>query len=259
MYDIDFILYQIKDDCFNNGGCGFDFKGKSFHWWDCYHSKKRLFSYVWEYETSTRDSTLKEMKEYERVLKKLPKGISFSRQDMTVDKSLPNDVPHMEHESVYLHYDIQYIIHVSDDYSKKIVASAGKRRTFITNSEISPKFISQAEDFKSKVQSNYMNIVKDMYNAVKKYYYDLNYLGIGKRFDGCHESEIDFSAYGMKPLSEAYQVLGFALAITEYGAPYLQDTEFFKLDLHISEYDSHVFIDIVGTKRPDPNAGLNDW
>lgn len=260
MFDnIDLILVQIRNNCFHRGGHGFDIDGRSFTWWELYRPKKKLFGYVWEQTSSSFDSTLEEMKEFERVLKKLPNGISYSKQDTGGDKSLPKDVPQKELAGEYIFYSTKYIIHVSDAYSKKIVASSKKSKTFISNdNNVSKTVISQAKTFKARVQSKYMYIVKDMYEAFEKGNYCLNSRGIGTNYDGANETSLSFSKYEMKNMSETYQVLGFALAITEYGAQYLQDTEFFSLYVE-SKYDHSILISIVGIKQTYPNSELNDW
>lgn len=238
MADINEILNCIKYECFIHNGLSFDYQYQSFSW----VIEKNDLSCLFGISSLIPKRDREEMKKYEQILKQLPKGISYTKQHKLVSNG-------------YYDYETQYIIHIPEVYSRGIVNSAGKGRTFIKN-ELESGILEQIYDFKSKVQSQYQNIVKDMYIAFEQNNDYISSNGIGTNYDGYFDVKVAFSTYGLKSLIDKYQILGLAYAIAEYGAPYLQETEYFCLELFSR---NRVRIYKIGTKSYNPDDDLSEW
>ena len=249
--EINRILCLVRKECLYANGCRCKFNYKTINWLETYYSKKGFFKYRWEMKSSCSNYHNVQMEECELILKKLPKGLSYTKETILERDELKSVEPHKEYMSARKWYKTIYTVWISEPYSQKVLKSLGKSRAFI-DGFITTETETKAYDFKKKVLKLYSNLVTDMYSAFE---HGNNYIcssGLGQ-----YESDvkIKFSDYKLKPLTKEYQYIGLALAIAEQGSVYLTTTELFRIN---SAYYG-AFIDKIDTTPKNTNNDLHEW
>lgn len=249
--EVNRIIWRIRDKCIYANGNICELEYKTFNWNETYHSKKAFLGFKWIFSSS--DSYYKEkMQECELILKKLPRGLTYTKKDILERDELQSIEPHKEYIYAKKCYKTIYTIQISETYSHNILMSLIKSRVFINNYIPSDMEI-KALDFKKKVLSQYINLIKDMYVAFEQGNNFVSKLGISNNYDD--GLKIAFSDYRLKPLLEEYQYIGLAFAIAEQGIMYLKPTELFCINNH----SFGARISKIDTTSKDENDGLNEW
>lgn len=239
---IDSLVKQLKTQCFINNGCGFD-KQEAHVWWrKQYYGKPTFFKTEWICSKSEMDEP-----RYTKVveyLSKLPAGITYTAETKKT-KSLPSVINTERYE--YEEYTTDFIIHVSDTYSKSIVDS-NKGSKIVVLPQFSSLIMSDAEKYKKNIETKHSQIIEPFFDTQIQHY-----TSSMLRYDGFYDG-VSFSYIKMKPLEHGFQLLGMALAFVQYGLKFLKENEFYTIDANES------ITDISITKHTiKDNNSLSDW
>ncbi len=239
---IDSLVKKLKLQCIINNGCGFDEKHEHVWWRKQYYGKSTFFKTEWKCSKSEMDEP-----RYVKVieyLSKLPSGITYTAETKKT-KSLPSVINTDRFE--YEEYTTDFIIHVSDAYSKSIVNN-NKGSKIVIWPQISNSIMSDAKKFKETIESKHSQIIEPFFDTQIQHYTSSTL-----RYDGFYDG-VGFSYIKMKPLEHSFQLLGMALAFVNYGLRFLKENEFYTIDANES------ITDISITKHTiKDNSSLNDW
>lgn len=238
------ILNLIKRECFEHNGSSFDARDQylTFCWSKEYTGKKFLFSTKWIYQ-GTKDK--EKIKQAEKILLKLPTGITYTRNDIITEK-LPEKAS--EYMSKYERFTTTFSIHVSAEYSQNVVNQNNGRRIVIIDN-FDKQTMENADAFKNLVLTKHSEILEPLF---------LN--GFSKLPCLTNSGFTDYDCRGyslqsvnMKPLQNESQRLGLMLALGEYGEKFIPNNEYWFIDGHSSDS-----INISRSQiRYTPH--LNDW
>ena len=204
MITMDEIYEGIIRGCFINNGCEFDDEKICF---DIYWSREKegLLGLKWRYE-----KCYDEIKRTERLLSKLPNGITYKRTDILLRR----------YESGREHYVTKFEIHVSASYSKTIVRQNNGRK-FVVLSKFDKKTLHDAEVFKEKVLSTHSEILESLFAEG----YSTSHILTNHGFTDFDCRGISLKYVNMKPLQNESQRLGLILALAEYAEQRLSNDE----------------------------------
>lgn len=290
-YDV--LMNRISMECYLHRGCAFTISGANLNlysgalkWSECYRLKKSLFSGPeWIYEktvdsisaTSAGDQS-NDIEKTKALLAKLPDGITYEKVGVTINQrgrpdphaKLPDPNKSAKNAEEYIRHTGDYQITVSEAYASKIVNGHRDSKVIILGN-FNKDTIEKARDFKRTVLSSHSEIIEPLFDGFAhcnlsgtsgnpKYTRDeyrcvclsnTGFHGVGSNY------RYHFEEISMKPLNHAYQCLGLASVIAEYGATSLQDEMYF-----IERWDDGIFI---RRRRcyPSPTGSekkaLKDW
>lgn len=246
------IMHMIKKQCFYATGKAVSFDYTVDTWSISYKSKEKLFGgYKWVVFYHNIDYK-SDIRKYEAVFKKLPKGISYSVKTKIEDET-KTKIPTGKDDTATLKYKIIYTINVSDSYSYKVFSSIDSFKTLIDKS-LSPEELKAVYEFKDIVTKNHSDFIKDIYSSNQPFnVIEVNTTNVlGKGF------QISYSTYNLKNLNENYQQIGLALALANYSTKELTNNQFFII---YEDYDYYktIFLEKREGKSVAKSNNLNDW
>ncbi|MCH5191492.1 MAG: hypothetical protein J1F23_04940 [Oscillospiraceae bacterium] len=239
------LLEQVNLNCHINNASAFEMVVLSpISWTKKYTAKKIFFSYRWTCVDSYVDSSEK-CTEAERLLSKLPKGISYVK-NTTITTPLPEKVE--PYHTVYEWYSTTYTVIVSEEYSKSIVQKNRDNQVVIAT-VFDKRTLQEADNFKNIVLNSHTEILDPLFTRGLQPYGCLTNTGFTD-----YDHGYSFQTIGMKPLFGEAQRLGLAIALSNYGTPHLKSGQFY----YISRFNADA-IDIRIRDRASKKDVLKDW
>ncbi len=236
------LLRRIEFECFIHFGEAFDIQ-----------EIPTIGTLIFEWKTNESSAFIKfrndityhhteDLIRFEKMLKQLPKGISYTRTDTLVSKE--------KSAFIWKTYHTQLVIHVSKAYANAVFSS----RINIEGIDKTEELINRAKQFAQVIVKKHPDILKELYQSYNLHQNNCFGNTGSYSYNGTSIGRVSYASFGLKSLDEEYQLLGLAIAVAEYGKPHLKDNEYYG----ISSCSSFSSISIV-KPRPDPNAFLNDW
>lgn len=261
-------INEIRKECFKHNGSAFDILDCDFEMKYEACAERQGFGYKWKLtKTSSCLTDWESIDRYEKdeIKKRLPKGITYSRSG--AKRGELHNTLEKPHKGDYLSDISEHVIftlHVSDKYATSMLETAeGKRTFFYEYKELKPEVLKQTLEFRDRVLSAHSKVIEDAYDSYCKGS-TLNKFGMCNPQDEfCDYAPaykgVSFSKYGLKDLSEIYQLYGFAMAIAEYGIKDLASNQWYCIH-PFCKWDSSVKISIVGdTGVPTESVSKADW
>lgn len=251
---VDCRSYQpILFECLRNGGIGFDMTSKTkynyidqdFNWWERFINRKTFFGYKWELSEKS-DYFLNVLYRYEKELNNLPNGITYEKNTTIIEDGRERFRKGDRYAQV--RYNTQFIIHVSEEFSKHINEQYDGSRVFMWNC---PE-LESALLFKEKVISMHSDILKPLYKDLTNKCLSLS--GVID-VDGFEYSGSSFKAYGMKNLKDKTQLLGLLIAIAEASTQWMPHEDIVLVNI----YDEPIKGSLGYMKFKEPDIPLNEW
>lgn len=216
MQDLNTILRVINEQCLTSNGTDFDVRNLylTFSWKKRFSGKRFLFVTQWVYDETDHND---EIKQTEKLLKKLPDGITYTKTD-DITQKLPEKAEWGH--TVCEWHSTSFVIHVSASYSQAIIRQNNGRKIVVTGN-FDKRTMQEAEAFKIRVLSYHSDILDPLFKNGLSQSLTLTNEGFTD-FDG---RGYNLSAVNMKPLQNEAQRLGLMLAIGEFGEKMIPENE----------------------------------
>ena len=242
MISMEQLLKSIKTLCFINNGRAFDETIGHIWWIKQYSLHKGIFKTKLKCVESEMDND--RYRNMISFLSNLPNGITYTA-DTKKTRALPAVINPGRFEKE--EYTTDFIIHVSDAYSKSIVDSNNGHRIVILPN-LTSKVMESAIKFKDTIETKHSKTVEPLFDTQIKHYSSSSL-----RYDGFYDG-VSFSYINMKPLEYDFQLLGMALAFANYGLKFLEEKEFYTIDT-----DKNITSASITKHTIKDNQSLNDW
>lgn len=234
------LIQMIDLDCFRNKGkSSFELKPfPTIHWSKSYCAKDYLLLFArWECIKSSDEQCV----EVEKILLNLPIGITY-KKETSVITPLPDKVKNLATEKLIT----EYTVSVSKEYAEKVFRGSANTKVLVSR-VFDSITLQEAERFKNAVLSSHAEVIEILYLQ------GLPYGLLENNGFTNYDTGFTFKSIKMKPLLNEAQRLGVALALTEYGVPFLPEEQFYYISRH-----SNSIISIAKEKHLS-EPYLNDW